>query len=44
MTFRAMKKTSIPEPLEVAGMEFNSGNSKSKPFNLGMQLSCSMDT
>ena len=42
--FSGMKKTSYPEPFEVAGKEVNNGSLKSKPFNLGMQLSCSMDT
>lgn len=44
LTFRAMKKTSILEPFKVSGKEVISGSSKPKPFNMGMQLSCGMDT
>ena len=43
-SFRAMKKTSILEPFRVSGKEVSSGNSNSNPFNIGMQLSFSMDT
>lgn len=44
LIFRAMKKTSILEPFKVSGKEVISGSSKPKPFNMGMQLSCGMDT